>query len=192
MEATKEHCYTCFTTLSNQLSSKSSQSQQDEDFTHIPLFVTWKITKSGTLRGCIGNLSPQPFPSGLKDYAIRAALHDTRFSKISLKELPSLTCGVSLLVNFVECTRWDEWNIGEHGILIKFKVESQEFRAVFLPEVASEQGWTKRETLDALIRKSGYRGGVDEKLMATLKVERFESSKAEASYDDWKAFLNQS
>ena len=30
--------------------------------------------------------------------------------------------------------------------------------AVYLPDVIPEQGWTKAETVDSLVRKSGYTG----------------------------------
>ncbi len=57
----------------------------------------------------------------LPKYALIAALNDTRFSPISLKELPELQVGVSLLVNFEPTSHPLDWEIGTHGIEIDFK-----------------------------------------------------------------------
>ena len=44
-----------------------------------------------------------------------------------------------------------------HGVMIEFVDDRGQSRtAVYLPEVMPEQGWTKAETIDSLIRKSGY------------------------------------
>ena len=40
---------------------------------------------------------------------------------------------------------------GKHGIILKKGFH----QATFLPEVATEQGWTKKETLEVLCRKAG-------------------------------------
>ena len=46
------------------------------------VFVTLK--KEGALRGCIGNIEPvKTLVDGVRDNAINAAFHDTRFSPLS-------------------------------------------------------------------------------------------------------------
>ena len=72
-----------------------------------------------------------------------------------LNELPNLNCEVSLLVNFEEAKNPYDWEVGKHGIDIKFEDEEGEFHsATYLPEVAEEQGWDQKTTLKHLIRKA--------------------------------------
>ena len=179
--ATKEHCFACFETLICHLNEHPLP--EVSEFASVPLFVTWK--KKGRLRGCIGNLSPISFPNGLYEYAIRAATQDRRFPKMKLDELPECTAGVSLLVNFESGLSWDDWTPGLHGIILQFTVNGEHFKATFLPEVAREQNWSARETIEALARKSGYNGKIDDSLLKKMKIERYQSSKCEASYLEW-------
>lgn len=72
------------------------------------LFVTWN-KHSGPdpldhrLRGCIGTLAPRMLHTALKDYALTAALRDSRFSPVSRKELPQLSCKVRLVTPPCNC-----------------------------------------------------------------------------------------
>jgi len=107
-----------------------------------PLFVTWKI-RSGShwdLRGCIGTFSPLPLKKGLEDYACTSAFDDHRFDPISKAEVKHLQCTVSLLTDFEEAKDWKDWEVGKHGITIKFKANGRSFSATYLPSVAEEQG----------------------------------------------------
>ena len=58
---------------------------------------------------------------------------------------------ISLLSPIIDIASVDEFKIGEHGIII----EKGSYRAVYLPEVAVEQKWTKEETLSSLSLKAG-------------------------------------
>lgn len=113
-------------------------------------FVTLK--KRGMLRGCIGSLAPvaQLYMS-VHSNAINAAMMDPRFPPVMPKELPGLSVDVSILSPIVPIAGVDEFKLGEHGIII----EKGSRRAVYLPEVAVEQGWTREETLDSLCEKAG-------------------------------------
>ena len=42
----------------------------------------------------------------------------------------------------------------------------------FLPEVATEQEWTQAETLENLIRKSGYYGQIDSQLLQSIHLTK--------------------
>jgi AMMECR1 domain-containing protein len=58
-----------------------------------------------------------------------------------------------------------------------------------LPEVALEQDWDHMETITNLIRKSGYRGRIDEKLLLSLRVTRYQSHKTTIDFAEfwrWK------
>lgn len=86
-----------------------------------------------------------------------SALRDSRFSPVQLKEVSQLSCSVSLLRCFEEAASWQDWEIGQHGLIIEFTdpVLSCKRTATFLPEVAGDQGWSKQQCIEALIRKAG-------------------------------------
>lgn len=111
------------------------------DFFHFsPMFITWKTKNDHVLRGCIGTTSPISLLKGLQTYSIKSALHDGRFSPIKATELESLVCTLSLLTDYEECTNYDDWQIGIHGISIKFEKNERSYHAIFLPEVMTEHG----------------------------------------------------
>lgn len=88
----------------------------------------------------------------------KSALRDSRFSPVAARELPALSCGVSLLSRFERAAGgWDDWEVGVHGIIIEFTDPRLKCRrsATFLPEVSAEQGWGRREAVEALVRKAG-------------------------------------
>ncbi|KAF8541941.1 AMMECR1 domain-containing protein [Trichophaea hybrida] len=157
-----------------------------------PLFVTWKkLSSSGhlDLRGCIGTFDPKPLESGLKDYALTAGLHDTRFDPITTRELPRLECGVTLLTNFEPAVDAMDWTLGTHGLQIDFVYHHRRMGATYLPDVPEEQGWTKEETLVSLMRKAGWTGKRDEWRKVALRVTRYRGSKATVSYGDYQGLL---
>ena len=72
------------------------------------------------LRGCIGTFASDKLSSNLVKYALIAGLHDTRFPPIQIKELPFLSCSISLLTDFEEIENPLDWDIDVHGIEIDF------------------------------------------------------------------------
>lgn len=127
-----------------------------------PLFVTWNThSRSGhkSLRGCIGTFEALPLASGLNTYALTSAFDDTRFSPIPAALLPSLSCSLTLLADFEPCRDAMDWTLGEHGLRISFTYRSRRHGATYLPDVAVEQGWTKEETVESLMKKAGWDGG---------------------------------
>lgn len=113
-------------------------------------FVTLKIR--GGLRGCIGSLAPvEPLYASVHGNAINAALHDPRFRPVQAAELPRITVDVSILSPIRDIASIAEFKIGQQGIIL----EKGRYRAVYLPEVATEQGWTVEETLASLSEKAG-------------------------------------
>ncbi|KAI5817048.1 AMMECR1 domain-containing protein [Pyronema omphalodes] len=153
-----------------------------------PLFVTWKKLSGGhyDLRGCIGTFDPKPLNDGLRDYSLTAALHDTRFPPITLKELPSLECSVTLLTNFEPASSPMDWEIGVHGLQIDFVYHNRRMGATYLPDVASEQGWTKEETIVSLMRKAGWTGGKKDWEKVSLKVTRYQGSKESVKWSEYR------
>ncbi len=91
----------------------------------------------------------------LPQYTLISAFQDSRFAPIKLTDFEGLDVSVSLLVDFI--TRKDpyDWKVGTHGINMKLKKGGIQYSSTFLPEVAEEQGWDKKETLKNLLYKAG-------------------------------------
>jgi AMME syndrome candidate gene 1 protein len=125
--------------------------------------VTWNTLSPTTghksLRGCIGTFDAVPLPSGLQTYSLTSAFEDTRFSPIPHTLLPSLSCSLTLLANFETCATPLDWSVGIHGLRISFVHRGKRYGATYLPDVAVEQGWTQEDTLESLMKKSGWDGG---------------------------------
>ncbi|KAI0195046.1 AMMECR1 domain-containing protein [Astrocystis sublimbata] len=154
-----------------------------------PLFVTWNtVSGSGrtSLRGCIGTFQAQELETGLSEYAITSAIHDTRFDPVSKRELPSLEVAVTLLTDFEDCDDSMDWELGTHGIRISFIERGRKYGATYLPDVAVEQGWTKEETLVSLMRKAGWIGRKDRWQDIDLHVVRYQGKKESLQYPEFK------
>jgi AmmeMemoRadiSam system protein A len=118
--------------------------------TDMATFVTLKI--GGGLRGCIGSLEPvEALYLSVHHNAINAALRDPRFRPVQSRELSHLEVDVSVLSPIRDLASIADFKIGQQGIIL----QKGRYRAVYLPEVASEQGWTVEETLASLSQKAG-------------------------------------
>jgi len=115
------------------------------------VFVT--IHKEGRLRGCIGNIrGRQPLYLTVRDMAIEAATADPRFAPVTADELKDIDIEVSVLSIPERVENVDEIKMGVHGVIVKRGNSS----GVFLPQVATETGWTREEFLGNLCaRKAG-------------------------------------
>ncbi|KAK8058261.1 hypothetical protein PG994_008709 [Apiospora phragmitis] len=160
------------------MSSLETETERAAPLTESPLFVTWNTVsaRSGNtnLRGCIGTFEAQELEEGLSSYAITSAIHDMRFDPISKRELPTLEVAVTLLTDFEDCDDAMDWEFGTHGLRISFTDRGRRYGATYLPDVASEQGWTKEETLVSLMRKAGWVGKKDKWQDVDLKVVRYQ------------------
>jgi MEMO1 family protein len=117
-------------------------------------FVT--LEKKGELRGCIGTILPEDaLWEAIVGNAINAAVNDYRFGAVRKEELAALSLEISVLTTPREVKGPEEFLVGKHGILI----EKNGRRAVFLPQVAPEQGWNREQTLDHLAAKAGLEAG---------------------------------
>jgi uncharacterized protein (TIGR00296 family) len=154
-----------------------------------PLFVTWNIDSPRhgyNLRGCIGTFDAQPIEEGLSSYALTSALHDTRFSPISLRELPALEVAVTLLTDFEDADDAMDWDLGTHGLRLSFYYHGRRYGSTYLPDVAPEQGWTKEETVVSLMRKAGWMGRKEKWHEIDLKVVRYQGRKVSMEYSEYK------
>lgn len=113
-------------------------------------FVTLN-TKNGDLRGCIGTVTTElPLYQTIYQMSIAAAFEDNRFLPLTKKELPDITFDITVLEKPV-AIEWPYIVIGTHGIIL----EKNGHSALFLPQVAREQGWDLPTTLNNLSRKAG-------------------------------------
>jgi AmmeMemoRadiSam system protein B/AmmeMemoRadiSam system protein A len=113
-------------------------------------FVT--LNKNGALRGCIGDIFPrQPLYKSVITNAINACVNDRRFMPVSEDELKDITIEISALTVPAPISSPDQIRIGIDGVVLNKNGRS----AVFLPQVAPEQGWDVTEMLTHLSLKAG-------------------------------------
>jgi AmmeMemoRadiSam system protein A len=116
-------------------------------------FVT--LHRSGRLRGCIGEIFPRrELYKAVMDHAINAGVNDRRFSRVQAHELPELDFEISALSPPRAVDSYKDIVIGKHGIVVRKRGR----QAVYLPQVAPEQGWNVEETLTHLSQKAGLPG----------------------------------
>ena len=115
------------------------------------VFVTLRQRADDDLRGCVGIVEPRfPLGEAVRKAALSAALEDTRFAPVTLSELPSLTIDVSVL-GPLSPSAPEGVEIGRHGVVVRHDERS----ALFLPQVATDQGWDRETLLRQLCRKAG-------------------------------------
>ena len=118
------------------------------------VFVTLK--KYGNLRGCIGRLIPElPLGQLVGAMAIQSALNDNRFRPVTIAEMKDIEIELSVLTPMKTVPRAEDIVVGRDGVLL----QKGRSGAVFLPQVATEQGWSREEMLDQLCLKAGLAKG---------------------------------
>jgi AmmeMemoRadiSam system protein B/AmmeMemoRadiSam system protein A len=105
-------------------------------------FVT--LRKHGELRGCIGRFeATEALYRVVDQMAVAAATQDYRFPPVDRGELDDLAIEISVLTPMRPIRSIDEIEMGKHGITIRKGSRV----GTFLPQVATETGWTKEEFL---------------------------------------------
>jgi uncharacterized protein len=107
-------------------------------------FVTLKMC--GTLRGCIGRFTSDiPLYRLVSEMAISSAMEDPRFdfNRIKSAELNLLEIEISVLSPLKRIHNPFDFELGKHGIYI---IKGHSI-GCFLPQVATETGWSKEEFL---------------------------------------------
>ncbi len=112
-------------------------------------FVTLK--KNSQLRGCIGDIFPQrPLYKSVIRNAVNACVNDRRFLPVTETECEDITIEISALTAPEPVVSSDEIRIGTDGVVLSKDGHS----AVFLPQVATEQGWDVNQMLTRLSLKA--------------------------------------
>ncbi len=116
-------------------------------------FVTLK--KNSHLRGCIGEIFPrQPLYKSVISNAINAGVRDWRFTPVTEAECSDIKIEISALTPPEPVASANEIRIGIDGVVLSKNGRS----AVFLPQVAPEQGWDINQMLTQLSLKAGLPG----------------------------------
>lgn len=136
-------------------------------------FVTLK--KHGRLRGCIGDILPRvPLYQSVINNAMHAATHDYRFEPVTSDECKDLHIEISALTPPKPIESYKDIRIGTDGVILQKEAHS----AVFLPQVAPEQGWDITQTLTHLAVKAGLPSNAwkEGAQLLTFQAEIFEEA----------------
>ena len=145
----------------------STRNKKSEFLKKRGCFITLK-TQKNYLRGCIGIIiSDKSLHQNIIEYAIHAAVNDSRFSPVTFAELGNLKISISILSTPELLSSYQECKIGKDGIII----ECDNKRAVFLPEVSVENGWDLKTYFMQLCRKATLKK--DAYLRKDAKLEKF-------------------
>jgi AmmeMemoRadiSam system protein A len=110
-----------------------------------------KARTHGRLRACMGIIEARmPLLDAVVHAAVSAA-HDPRFPELQSSELDKVSLEVSILSPPDQVPGPEAIEVGRHGVVLSKRGR----RAVFLPQVAPEQGWDRDTMLDNLARKAG-------------------------------------
>ncbi|MDC7232439.1 MAG: AmmeMemoRadiSam system protein A [Spirochaetales bacterium] len=113
-------------------------------------FVTLHLKER--LRGCIGFIEGrEELRYSLKEAGHSAAFRDPRFPPLTEEEWEEADLEISLLSPMEAVDSADDLIMGTHGALL----ESGIYRGLFLPQVATEQGWDRDTFMDHLSMKAG-------------------------------------
>jgi len=114
------------------------------------VFVT--LRQEGELRGCIGSIvGREPLCRGVMANALHAAFDDPRFPPLERKELEGVEIEISVMTPLQPAPDYRSIRLGTDGVVIS----DGPAQAVFLPQVATETGWTLDEFLGHLCLKAG-------------------------------------
>lgn len=112
-------------------------------------FVT--ITIDNKLRGCIGYISSNmTLLDTVCNAAEQAATNDPRFYPLSEEEFHKVNIEISILSPLIPISNYQQIEIGKHGLVL----DTNENRALLLPQVAIENNYNIQQFLTALCEKA--------------------------------------
>jgi len=113
-------------------------------------FVTLYLR--GQLRGCIGHMADdRPLVQNVGAMALAAATEDPRFPPLEAAELKDIEIEISVLTPIERVAGPEAVVVGRDGVQLR----KDGRMAVFLPQVAVEQGWDRNALLENLCLKAG-------------------------------------
>lgn len=115
------------------------------------VFVTLEV--DGKLRGCMGQPDADgPLHEAAAHMAVTAATQDPNFSALELSDLRYTELEISVLSPHRTIDP-DDIEIGTHGLYIAAGPK----RAIILPQVAYDQGWSVKRYLEELTTRAGLK-----------------------------------
>lgn len=142
--------------LENETEMEKPQDYPIELDEELGVFVT--LNKNHNLRGCIGYAEPvKPAIDATMEVALAAAFNDPRFPELSENEFEDLEFEVTVLTKpeIIEVGHYsqylDEIEIGRDGLII----QKGYAKGLLLPQVASENAFTKEDFLEHTCMKAG-------------------------------------
>ncbi len=127
-------------------------------------FVT--LHERGQLRGCIGYIEGRaPLAETVMQNACNAATRDPRFPPVQPDDLKDIEIEISVMSPLRKAASPADVIAGTHGVVLKKGMH----QGVFLPQVATEQGWD-RETF---LRQLGHKAGLDANAYKTAELWLF-------------------
>lgn len=198
MKASRELCYYCFDTVVSHLEKQKCAPPEFQDAS-CPLCISWakRVKKQDAqgkernvfeARGSLITMTPVQLHSDQFLRTIRAsAFEDPRQNPITAEDIPYLRCSASVILpkTYKTIQKFDDWEVGKHGIRILFKVGATQYSKVYPPETILARGWNKKEAIEEGIRKAGYTGDLTPQFMASVEIIRFETSSCIVSAKDY-------
>jgi len=127
---------------------------EDDPLLNQPRGVFVTLHDGPMLRGCIGDLEGRkPLYLNVRDHAILSATQDYRFDPVRPAEVDELCIELSVLSPMRRVGDPCEIIAGKHGVLVR----EGRCAGVYLPQVATEQGWNREQMLTHLCQ---YKAGL--------------------------------
>ncbi len=147
--------------IEEKLSGKSSATLKELEENSPPslsgeegAFVTLKEVPGDNLRGCIGYIfGEKPLYKTVYRLAKESAFRDPRFRPLTLKELDKIKIEISILTLPKRVDNPQEIVVERDGVILTVGRK----RALFLPQVAQDQGWSLDTLLSQLSLKAGLK-----------------------------------
>ena len=90
---------------------------------------------------------------------------DPRFKELTREEFDKIKIEISVLSTFEPIKSYNEIELGNHGLLLE-----EAGRAILLPQVATENNYTREQYLTALCHKAGIYGEYWKERMLDINV----------------------
>jgi AmmeMemoRadiSam system protein A len=133
-------------------------------------FVTLRLRKDKTLRGCIGSILPvSPLCRAVATSALSAAFRDPRFLPLAAHEWPLVGLEISVMGALIPVAHPDEIVCGRDGLIVRRGPAA----GLLLPQVATEHGWDRDTFLGFTCSKAGLPH--DAWRTQPVSIERFEA-----------------
>ena len=163
--------------LSHRMATSDEPSCPEDEALHVRAATFVTLKKDGKLRGCIGTLEPVgPLWEGVRDNAVNAAFHDSRFSPLQAGELQQIHLDISVLSEPTPL-QYD----GAEDLLVKLRpnidgviLSDGRHRATFLPQVWNQLPDPSR-FLDQLSVKAGLAPSTWRKKELEIKTYQVQS-----------------